>query len=63
MDELCTNCAEGKGIFIDYRTLKGLIDGACGNYKKRDYSARYSYLNIFKVVKRVREKVFGKLKD
>jgi hypothetical protein len=63
MDELCTNYTEEKRIFIDYRTLKVLIDSACGNYKKRDYSIRYSHLNIFKAVKRAREKAFGKPKD
>jgi hypothetical protein len=63
MDEPYTNYTKGKGIFIDYRTLKGLADSAYSNYKKRDYSTRYSYLNTFKTVKRAREKTFGKLKD
>jgi hypothetical protein len=63
MDEPYTNCGEGKGIFVDYRILKGLADGACGNYKKRDYNARCSHSNAFKAAKKVREKVFGKLKN
>jgi Protein of unknown function (DUF3716) len=63
MNEPCTNYAEGKGIFVDCRTLKGLADGACGNYKKRDHSARCSHSNAFKAAKRAREKAFGKPKD
>jgi hypothetical protein len=63
IDKPYTNYIKGKGIFIDCRTLKGLADGAYNNYKKRDYSTRCSNLNAFKVVKRVREKAFGKLKD
>jgi uncharacterized protein YktA (UPF0223 family) len=63
MDKLYTNYTERKGIFINYRTLKGLVDSAYSNYKKRDYNTRCSYSNTFKVVKRVREKAFGKLKD
>jgi hypothetical protein len=57
---MCTNCAEGKGIFINYRTLKSLADDACGNYKKRDYSTRCNLLNGFKVAKQAREKAYGK---
>jgi hypothetical protein len=63
MDEPCTNCAEGKGIFVDCRTLKGLADGACGNCKKRDHNARCSHSNAFKAAKKAREKAFGKPKD
>jgi hypothetical protein len=33
------------------------------NYKKRDYNTRYSYSNTFKIVKKVREKTFSKLKN
>ena len=63
MDKLCTNYGEGKGIFVDYRILKELVNSAYSNYKKRDYNTRCSYLNTFKVVKKAREKVFGKLKN
>jgi hypothetical protein len=63
MDKLYTNYTKEKRIFIDYRTLKGLANSAYNNYKKRDHNIRYNYLNTFKVVKKAREKVFGKLKD
>ena len=62
MNEPCTNYGKGKGIFVDYRILKGLADGAYSNYKKRDHNTRYSYLNTFKAAKKAREKAFGKLK-
>jgi hypothetical protein len=63
MDEPCTNYGEGKGIFVDCRILKGLADGACGNYKKRNHNTRCSYSNAFKAAKKAREKTFGKLKN
>jgi hypothetical protein len=63
MDEPCTNYAEGKGIFIDYRALKGLTDGTYSNYKKRDHNTRCSHSNTFKAAKRAREKAFGKPKN
>jgi hypothetical protein len=63
MDELYTNYSKGKGIFVDYRILKGLADGAYSNYKKRDYNTRCSHLNAFKAAKKAREKAFGKLKN
>jgi hypothetical protein len=63
MDEPYTNYTERKGIFIDHRIFKGLINSTYSNYKNRDHSTRYSYLNTFKAVKRVREKAFGRLKN
>jgi len=36
-----------KGVFVDCRTFKGLFDEACGNFKKRDDSARCSHSNAF----------------
>jgi hypothetical protein len=59
-NSMCTNCTEGKGIFVECRTLKGLADGACGNCKKRDHSARCSLSNGFKAAKQAREKAYGK---
>jgi hypothetical protein len=31
INEPYINYTEGKGIFVDYRTLKGLVDGVYGN--------------------------------
>jgi hypothetical protein len=63
MDKPYTNYTKGKGIFINYRTLKRLADSAYSNYKTRDYNTRCSHLNTFKAAKKIREKAFGKLKD
>ena len=63
MDEPYTNYSKGKGIFVDYRILKGLVDGAYSNCKKRDHNARCSYSNAFKAVKKAREKAFCKPKN
>jgi len=60
-EQPCTNCAEGKGVFVDCRVFKGLFDGACGNCKKRDHGARCSLSNAFKKAAEEREKALRKL--
>ena len=59
-EQACTNCASGKGIFVDCRTYGGLFDGACANCKKRDHGARCSLSNAFKKAAEEREKAFKK---
>lgn len=58
--EECTNCENGKGVFVNCRTFKGLFDGACGNCKKRDHGAQCSHSNAFKRAAEAREKAFQK---
>ena len=58
--EDCTNCRDNKGVFVNCRTLEGLLDGACGNYKKRDHGAQCSHSNAFKRAAEAREKAFKK---
>jgi hypothetical protein len=58
--QACTNYANNKGIFVDYRTFKALFDGAYNNYKKRDHGAQCSHSNTFKKAAEEREKAFRK---
>jgi hypothetical protein len=56
-----TNYANDKGVFVDYRTFKGLFDGAYGNCKKRDHGSQCSHSNAFKKAEEEREKALRKL--
>ena len=52
------NCVNGKGVFVDYKTYKGLFDKAYTNCKKRNHSAKYSLFNAFKKAAEEQEKAF-----
>lgn len=41
-------CSEGKGIFMECRTIKGWQGNACGNCKRRDHAARCSLSDTVK---------------
>jgi Protein of unknown function (DUF3716) len=55
-----TNCANDKGVFVNYRIFKGLFDGACENCKKRDHGLQCSHSNAFKKAEEEREKALRK---
>jgi hypothetical protein len=54
------NYVNNKGVFVDYRTFKGLFDKAYKNYKKRDHGSQYTHFNAFKKVEKEREKALRK---
>jgi hypothetical protein len=45
---------------VNYKTFKGLFDGAYRNYKKRDHSSQCSHSNAFKKAEKEREKALRK---
>jgi hypothetical protein len=45
---------------VNYRTFKGLFDGAYRNCKKRDHGSQCSYSNAFKKAEEKREKALRK---
>jgi hypothetical protein len=44
----CTPCSEGKGIFKDCRTATGLLEGVCGNCKRRERCGECNFSEVWK---------------
>lgn len=44
----CGPCSEGKGIYKDCRTVKGLLDGVCGNCKRRERCGECNHSEVWK---------------
>jgi hypothetical protein len=44
----CKPCQEGKGIYKDCRTAKGLLGGVCGNCKRRERCGECEYSETWK---------------
>lgn len=44
----CEPCFEGKGIYKDCRTVKGLLGGVCGNCKRRERCGECNHSELWK---------------
>ena len=54
--KICDPCKAGKGIYKDCRTVNGLLDGVCGNCKRRERCGECNHSEVFKEALREQQK-------